>query len=150
MFKATVGYTSKSKEREIIKPSVGTPTIQQVLSKENIFTAQKLVKQIYVDEKITEYIVNIVFATRMPESCGLKDIASFIQYGASPRATLALYNASKAHAFLQQRHFVTPDDIKAVAPAILRHRILLTYEAEAEEITTDQIIHKILASVPSP
>ncbi len=150
MFKLTVNYPSMSEEREILRRSTVTPVIQQVLSKEDIFKVQKLVQQIYVDEKITEYIVNIVFATRIPESCSLKDIASFIQYGASPRATLALYNASKAHAFLQQRHFVTPDDIKAVAPAILRHRILLTYEAEAEEITTDQIIHKILATVPSP
>lgn len=104
----------------------------------------------YVDEKITDYIVNIVFATRVPEQFRLDKIKPFILYGVSPRATLALFNASRAYAFLKRRHFVTPDDVKAIAPAVLRHRILLTYEAEAEGIKTDELVQKILTAIPTP
>jgi MoxR-like ATPase len=150
MFKLLVDYPSIAQEREILRRSLDTNQIQQALTKQEIFEAQNLVKDVYIDERIKEYIVNIIFATRMPSSFKLEDIKRFIQYGVSPRATLALYHASKAHAFLKKRHFVTPDDVKAIACPTLRHRILLTYEAEAEEITPDHIIHKILTRIPSP
>lgn len=150
MFKLLVGYPNIAQEREIIRKTFDIAEIGQALSSSEIFEAQQLVKSVYVDEKIHEYIVNIVFATRMPSSFKLEDIQAYIQYGVSPRATIALYQASKAQAFLRKRHFVTPDDVKAVAPATLRHRILLTYEAEAASITADQIIQKILNRIPTP
>ena len=150
MFKLMVDYPSINEEKEILKRSLIAFDVHQVLSKEEIFTAQQLVKNIYVDEKVSEYIVNIVFATRMPSSFKLDEIKPYIKYGVSPRATLALFNASKAHAFLKRRHFVTPDDVKAVAAAVLRHRILLTYEAEADEVSVDHIIRKILNRIPTP
>lgn len=150
MFKLLVGYPNMKEEREIMTRSFDQSIINNVLSKEEIFQAQQLVKDVYVDEKISEYIVNIVFATRMPASFNLNDIKQYIQYGVSPRATLALFHAAKAHAFLKQRHYVTPDDVKNVAPAVLRHRIVLTYEAQAEEVSVDHIIQKILHKIPTP
>lgn len=150
MFKLLVDYPSINEEREILKRSLDTSIVKPILTKEEIFTAQQLVKDIYVDDKIIDYIVNIVFATRLPSSSKLDEIKHFIQYGVSPRATLALFSAAKACAFLKKRHFVTPDDVKAVAPAILRHRIVLTYEAESEGITADQIIQKIINKIPTP
>ncbi|MDR3550801.1 MAG: MoxR family ATPase [Candidatus Babeliales bacterium] len=150
MFKLLVGYPNMNEEREIMTRSFDQSIINNVLSKEEIFQAQQLVKDVYVDEKISEYIVNIVFATRMPASFNLNDIKQYIQYGVSPRATLALFHAAKAHAFLKQRHYVTPDDVKNVAPAVLRHRIVLTYEAQAEEVSVDHIIQKILHKIPTP
>jgi MoxR-like ATPase len=150
MFKLLVGYPTLQQEREIVKRSLDINQINKVLTKEDIFESQKLVKSIYVDEKIIDYIVSIVFATRMPKTYNIKDIASYINYGVSPRATLALHHAARAHAFLKKRHFVTPDDVKAVAPAILRHRISLSYEAEAQEIKPDTIINTILNVIPSP
>lgn len=150
MFKLLIGYPNIKDEEQIIKKSLSTHTLFNVLTKEDILNAQQLIQQMYVDDKITQYIVNIVFATRTPISYGLKELAPLIQYGVSPRATLALYHAARAHAFLKQRNFVTPDDVKAVCPAILRHRILLTYQAEAENIQTDYIIQKILSAVEAP
>ncbi len=150
LFKLTVGYPNKEQEKEIIQRKIDINTINRVLNKKQIFAAQDLVNTIYIDKKVIDYIVDIVFATREPATFGLQKIASFIQYGVSPRATLALHHAARAHAFLKQRHFVTPDDVKAIAYAVLRHRIILTYEAEAEAITTDQLIHTILSTVPAP
>lgn len=150
MFKLLIGYPNIKDEEHIIKKSLSTQTLFNVLTKEDILKAQQLIQQMYVDDKITQYIVNIVFATRTPISYGLKELAPLIQYGVSPRATLALYHAARAYAFLKQRNFVTPDDVKAVCPAILRHRILLTYQAEAENIQTDYIIQKILSAVEAP
>ncbi len=150
LFKLTVGYPNKEQEKEIIQRKIDIKTINRVLNKKQIFAAQDLVNTIYIDKKVIDYIVDIVFATREPATFGLQKIASFIQYGVSPRATLALHHAARAHAFLKQRHFVTPDDVKAIAYAVLRHRIILTYEAEAEAITTDQLIHTILSTVPAP
>lgn len=150
MFKLLVKYPTAKEEREIVKRSLSLDAINQLLTKEDIVRAQGLVARIYMDEKIVDYIVNIVFATREPAQFHLKELQSFIQYGVSPRATLALYATSKAHAFLKKRHFVTPDDVKAVAPAILRHRLILTYDAEADNVTPDEIIQKILAAVPTP
>jgi MoxR-like ATPase len=150
LFKLHVNYPSVSEEKEILHKSMNPADVQCVLSREDIFASQELLKHMYVDEKIIDYIVNIVFATRMPENYRLDKIKPFILYGVSPRATLALFKASKAYAFLKRRHFVTPDDVKAVAPAILRHRMILTYEAEAEAMKADEIVHKILAAIPTP
>src|SRR5439155_2137209 len=150
MFKLLVHYPSMLEEREIIRRSHAHIPTQQVLTRENIVNAQMLVRDMYVDEKIIDYIVNIVFATRMPQEYKLRELAPYISYGVSPRATLALYQAGKAHAFLHGRHFVVPDDIKAVAHAVLRHRLVLSYEAEADRVTSDDIIKKILGTISAP
>jgi len=109
-----------------------------------------VVKKIYMDEKIEQYIVDIVFATREPAEFQLKDIEPLIAFGGSPRASIALANASKAYAFIKRRGYVIPEDVRDIGRAILRHRILLTYEAEAEEITTEEIITQIFESIPTP
>jgi MoxR-like ATPase len=150
MFKLIVDYPKPDQEREILRRNLDVNTITKVLSREDIFKAQELVEQIYVDEKILDYIVNLIFATRMPEEVHLDAIKPYILYGVSPRATLALFHAAKAYAFLKKRHFVTPDDVKAVAPNIFRHRIVLTYEAEADNVLSDAVINTILNSMPSP
>ncbi|MFT6765734.1 MAG: MoxR-like ATPase [Alteromonas naphthalenivorans] len=150
MFKLDVKYPEKIHEKEILNKNFDLNQIKQVLKKKDIFESQGLVQKIYVDDKIKDYIVDIVFATRNPKEYKLNDIADYIQYGVSPRATLALHQAARAYAFLKARHFVIPDDIKAVAPAILRHRLLLSYQAEAEDIKTDIVIQKILSTIPSP
>jgi len=150
MFKLLIGYPTQEQEKQIVKKSMDMDSVNQVLTKKDIFDAQALIKEIYIDDKVVDYIVDLVFATRMPGEFNLHKIKSFIQYGVSPRATLALNQASKAHAFLRKRHFVTPDDVKAVAVPILRHRVLLTYEAEAEEVSSDYVVQKILEKVPSP
>jgi MoxR-like ATPase len=150
MFKLVVTYPKMTEEREIITKAFAPQEIYTVMDKETITSSQKLVSDIYIDDKVTDYILHIVFASRNPKDYKLGEIAPFIEYGASPRATLALTTAAKAHAFLRKRHFVMPDDIKAVAPDILRHRILLTYEAEAETISTDLIVQKILHAITAP
>lgn len=150
MFKLVVGYPSKVEERELLRRPLDTNTLNPMLSAAEIKTAQELVKQVYVDERIIEYIVNIVHATRNPELIKLESIKPYIDCGASPRATLALYHAAKAHAFIKRRHFVTPDDVKAVADKALAHRIILSYLAEAEQISGKALIHKIINAVPCP
>jgi MoxR-like ATPase len=150
MFKLIVTYPSISEEKEVLKRAFEHNSIHQVLSKSEIHTTQSLIEQIYLDEKVIDYILQIVFATRNPQDFGLTDIKHLIEHGASPRATLAIYHAAKGHAFLRKRHFVTPDDVKAVLLDILRHRILLTYEAEAENITSDQVVQQILRTIPAP
>ncbi len=150
MFKLLVKYPSIKEEREIVKRSLTSTQVHQIVSRDDIQRAQRLVRNIYTDDKIVDYMVNIVFATREPAQYHAKDLQHLIQYGVSPRATLALYIASKAHAFLKRRHFVTPDDVKTVCPAILRHRLVLTYDAEADNINADSVIEKILSVVPTP
>ena len=150
MFKLLVNYPSMAQEKEIIKKTAQVSSIVQQLTQEEILAQQALVKQIYVDEKIIDYIVSIIFATRAPEKFDLRNLKPLISYGVSPRASLTLYAAAQAHAFLKKRHFVTPDDIKAVAFPALRHRIIVTYEAEVEGITQDDIIRTILNTVPTP
>jgi len=150
LFKLTVGYPSMYEEREILKRTHDITQLHQVLTKEQIFHAQQLVRAVFVDEKIIDYIISIVFATRTPHEYKLKEIQSYIKYGVSPRATLALLAAARAQAFLQRRHFVTPDDVKKVAPSILCHRIVLTYEAQAQEINTSQIVTQILNTIHTP
>jgi MoxR-like ATPase len=150
MFKLLVHYPERHNEKEIVKRTQKPAPILQVLKKEDIFSAQRVVEDVYVDDKVVDYIINLVFATRDPRAAHLDDIAAYINYGVSPRASIALYKASKAHAFLKNRHFVTPDDVKAVAHAVLRHRLLLTYEAEADNVKPDAIITTILNRVASP
>ncbi|MBD3273297.1 AAA domain-containing protein [Candidatus Dependentiae bacterium] len=150
LFKLLVEYPNISQEKDIIKNVFYPNKINKVLETEDIKESQKLIDQIYIDEKVIDYILKIVFATRLNDGDKIEELENLIEYGASPRASLALHHASKTYAFLKKRNFVIPDDVKAVATDILRHRILLTYQAEAENITTDQIIQKILRTIPSP
>ncbi len=150
MFKLIIGYPSFDEEKKIVQSSLDISVIEQILTKEDLLVAKELVKKVYVDDKICDYITRIVYATREPEKYDLADIKTFIQYGVSPRATLALYQAAKAYAFLKKRNFVIPDDIKMVAPAIMRHRLMISYEAEALGYSSDNLIAKILAVIPTP
>lgn len=150
LFKIHVDYPTIFEELEILNRSIITNQIIQVLTKNDILESQQLTQAIYVDEKIKQYILAIVFATRKPADYKLQDIASYINYGVSPRATLALYHAAKTHAFLAKRHYVTPDDVKAICLPALRHRMHLTYEAEADNVTADMIIKKIINTIPTP
>ena len=132
------------------RADVGHPQPQAVATKEDILAARQLVKQVYVDERVREYIVNLVLATRDPGSIKRSDLVGFVEVGASPRASIGLAQASKAHAFIQGRAYVTPEDVKAVAMEVLRHRIILSYEAEAEEVSAETVVQKILDSVEVP
>src|SRR5450755_1671464 len=152
MFKVILDYPGIEEERKILdRMAFTSPEIQikPVVSLDEILHTQKIVDQIHVDEKIRDYIVKIVFATRKPEDYKL-DIKHFIQYGASPRATIYLTVAAKAWALLQGRDYVIPEDVKSIGPDVLRHRIILTYEAEAQSVTSDAIVKKILNAVPVP
>jgi MoxR-like ATPase len=124
--------------------------IDRVATPSQILATRRHIAELYMDDRIVDYIVEIVHATRNPEQAGLAELQPLIEYGASPRATLSLAQASRAHAFLRGRAFVTPDDVKAIAPDVLRHRILRTYEAEAEEVTSDEIAARILDAIPTP
>jgi MoxR-like ATPase len=152
MLKLHVGYPSRDEEREIMRRMAGGHAIdvRNVASPEAILEARGRIADLYMDDRIVDYIVDIVHATREPAAAGLKELVPLIEFGASPRATIALAQASRAHAFLRGRAFVTPDDIKAIAPDVLRHRVLTTYEAEAEEVTSDEIVRRVLATVESP
>ncbi len=152
MLKVKVGYPTREEEKVIMDRMSGgkPPQAQKVIDIQHLVRARELVTQIYMDEKVKDYILNVVFATREPGRYGLKDQADYIQFGASPRATIALSQASRAHAFLRHRGFVTPEDVKAVAFDVLRHRIALTYEAEAEELTTEKLIQRVFDRVEVP
>ncbi|RME47765.1 MAG: MoxR family ATPase [Caldilineae bacterium] len=152
MLKVRVDYPSRDEERIIIERMTGgpLPPVRPVVDPARILRARKSVRQIYVDNKLKEYILDLIFATRHPDQNGLGDLQPLIAFGASPRAGIYMVMAARAHAFLRGRGFVTPEDIKQVAPDILRHRIITTYEAEAEEITTDDIVQRILEHVEVP
>jgi MoxR-like ATPase len=152
MMKILVHYPTKEEEIEILKRNSSSykSTIETVVTKEAILKAKDIVRQIYMDEKIEQYIVDIVFATRFPQDFKLEKLKHLIAYGGSPRASINLSIASKAHAFMKRRGYVIPEDVRAVCYDILRHRIGLTYEAEAENITQDQIISEILNTVEVP
>ena len=124
--------------------------LKNQLKTEQILAARKIVDQIHISQNIQQYIVSLVCSTREPDKYGLKDLKSLIKYGASPRATIFLSIAAKSHAFLNKRGFVIPEDVRSVGQSILRHRIILSYEAEAEDITTDNIIQRIYETVPTP
>ena len=152
MFKLHITYPDKKEEREILDRMAVTKKdfqVNPVISPKDILRLRSIVDKIYIDDKIKDYIIDIVFASRDPKSYNLK-LEEFIEYGASPRATIYLTLASKAHAFLKGRGFVTPQDVKSIGMDVLRHRIILTYEAEAEEMTAEDIIQKIFDTVEVP
>src|SRR5204863_7674286 len=152
MLKLKVGYPSKVEERQILD-LMGTSSpkldVQAIVDPTEILRSRELVNSIYVDDRVKDYIVDIVFATREPSAYKLQ-MSGLIRYGASPRATIALTLAARARAFLSGRGYVTPQDIKSVGSDVLRHRIIVSYEAEAEEVTTEQIIERVFANLPVP
>lgn len=152
LMKVIIGYPSRDEEKVIIRQNISNERHQAkaLLTPEEIIEAQKIVEQIYVDEKIEKYIVDLVFATRFPADYGLKDLQSMIAFGASPRASISLARAARAYAFIHQRGYVIPEDVIAISHDVLRHRIGLTYEAEANNISTDEIITEILDKVQVP
>jgi MoxR-like ATPase len=152
MLKLRVGYPSRDEEKEIMRRMAGGAPIpvEHAASPAAIMEARTRIADLYMDDRIVDYIVDIVHATREPREYGLAELEPLIEFGASPRATIALAQASRAHAFLRGRAFVTPDDIKAIAPDVLRHRVLTTYEAEAEEVTSDDLVQRVLGRIESP
>ena len=152
MLKVVVSYPKKEEEKLIVRMhNAGEfPKAQAILKPEDIVRARKVVREVYMDEKIERYIVDIVFATRNPQDYGLGKLSGLISYGASPRASIALSMAPKAYAFIRRRGYVIPEDVRAVCNEVLRHRIGLTYEAEAENVTTEQIIAEVINAVEVP
>ena len=153
MLKLQIGYPSKEEELKILQSMATTgakPSASAVVTPEQILSARSTVNEIYLDPKISNYIIELVFCSREPENHGLEELKPLIQFGASPRATIFLTLAAKAWAFLNGRGYVTPQDVKSIAPDILRHRIMLTYEAEAEEWSTERVVQRILETVPVP
>ena len=153
MLKLHITYPKKAEELDILNRMTGNEpvTARQVVTTENIVEARSLVNQVYMDDKIKGYIIDLVFATRNPETHeDLKEIRDLIHYGASPRATIFLATAARAHAFLRRRGYVTPEDVKSIGMDVLRHRVIVTYEADAEDITSEQIIQRIFDCVEIP
>ena len=152
MLKVIVGYPTKEEEKEIINLNLKGqfPKPNAILKPEDIIRAREIVREVYMDEKIGKYIVDIVYATRTPEAYKLGKLKDLISYGASPRASISLAQAAKAYAFIKRRGYVIPEDVRAVCPEVLRHRIGLTYEAEAENVTTEEIVQEILNAVEVP
>jgi MoxR-like ATPase len=152
MLKLTVSYPSPEEELEIIRrvTKINEIKVDAVVSPKDIKKARDVVKQVYIDEKIERYIVDIVFATRNPDKYGLNELNDLINYGASPRASIYLSLAAKAHAFLRRRGYVTPEDVRAIGMDVMRHRIILSYEAEAEEVGTEDVIRKVLNRIEVP
>ncbi len=152
MLKITVGYPGRDDEKEILWRMAGGSEIKvaQVADPGELLQLRRSIAELYMDQKIVDYIVDVVRATREPQSVGLTDLRALIAYGASPRASIYLARAARALAFLRGRAYVVPEDIKAVAPDVLRHRVLLTFEAEAEDVTSDGIISKVLETVDVP
>ena len=152
MLKIKITYPKKTEEKQILERMTSGQDIKinPVITPEEINRTKQTVQEIYIDEKVKNYIVDIVFATRNPEDYKIKDLKPLIAYGASPRATIYLTMASKAYAFLHGRGYVTPEDVKIIGADVLRHRIILTYEAEAEEVTTDNVVKQIFDGVEVP
>jgi MoxR-like ATPase len=152
MLKVVLGYPNKDEEQKIIRLNIATefPKVNRILRPEDIIEARKVVKEVYMDEKIERYIVDIIFASRRPEDYRLSKFKGLISYGASPRAGINLALASKAYAFIKRRGYVIPEDVRAVCADVMRHRIGLTYEAEAENISSEDVVKEILNSVEVP
>ena len=152
MLKVVIGYPKKEEEQAIIRQNIASEkkTVLPILSTADIIKARKIVEEVYLDEKIEKYIVDIVFATRNPEEYGLKDLKQMIAFGGSPRASINLAKAARAYAFIHRRGYVTPEDVRAVCYDLLRHRIGLTYEAEANNVTTEDVITEVLNAVQVP
>jgi MoxR-like ATPase len=152
MLMVKVGYPTRLEERQIIDRTTGVIETKAscVANTAQLLAARRIVRDVYMDDRVKDYIVEVVFATREPSQRGMKDLQSLIEYGASPRASIALALAARAHAFLRHRGYVTPEDVKAIGPDVLRHRVVLTYEAEAEEITSEQIVRRVFEVVEVP
>ena len=152
LMKVTIGYPTKVEEKVIIRQNINAlkSNIQALITPQEIVEVRELVNKIYVDEKIERYIVDIVFATRFPSDYGLNDLSSIISFGASPRASISLARAARAYAFLKNRGYVIPEDVRAVSHDVLRHRIGLSYEAEANNISADEVISEILDKIAVP
>lgn len=152
MLKVKIGYPTRDEELSIMRQNVAgnDKAIKPIVSTKDILSARDVVKQVYMDEKIERYILDIVFATRDPQNYKLEKLVPLISYGASPRASISLAMASKAHAFIKRRGYVIPEDVRAICPDVLRHRVAVTYEAEAEEITSEHVVAEILNSVEVP
>jgi MoxR-like ATPase len=152
MLKVRVGYPTRDEEKEILRRmSGGEPIpVSRVASVDEILAARRQVAGLYLDDRIAEYVLDLVSATREPRAFGLSDLAPLVEFGASPRATIALGACARAHAYLRGRPYVIPEDVKAIGPDVLRHRLVLTYEAEAEEVTADEIVRRIFRAVRVP
>ncbi len=152
MLKLSVDYPSKEEELQIIRRMAAgsEPQVEPVVDPEEILRARQAVADIYMDSKVEHYIVDLVFATRDPKSYGLEELADLIAFGGSPRASICLAKTARAHAFLRRRGYVTPEDVRAVAMDALRHRVLVTYEAEAEEVSSEDVVQKVLNKVEVP
>ena len=152
MLKVVIGYPKKEEEQAIIRQNIASEkkTVLPILSTADIIKARKIVEEVYLDEKIEKYIVDIVFATRNPEEYGLKELKQMIAFGGSPRASISLAKAARAYAFIKHRGYVIPEDVRAVAHDVLRHRIGLSYEAEASEVTSEEIVSRIINKVEVP
>jgi len=152
MLKVVIGYPTKEEEKQIMRVNVkrNFPKIEAVITPEKILRAREVVREVYMDEKIENYIIDIVFASRNPEEYGLPDLKHFINYGGSPRASINLAVAAKAYAFIQRRGYVIPEDVRAIAEDVMRHRIGITYEAEAENVNQEEIVSNILNKVEVP
>src|SRR6186997_45336 len=152
MLMIKVGYPNRNEERQVMDRMTGVipAKANARCSPEQLLDARKVVRDVYMDDRVKEYIVDVVFATREPQKKGMKDLAPLIEYGASPRASIALNLAARAHAFLRHRGYVTPEDVKAIGPDVLRHRVVLSYEAEAEEVTAEDIVKRVFEVVEVP
>ena len=153
MLKLKVDYPTKDEEKQILRKMAKTSvnqSINPVAKPEQILRAQNIINDIYVDEKVEEYILNLIFATRNPEDFGLNDLPGLIDYGASPRASINIVLAARARAFIERRGYITPEDVRFVGADVLRHRIILTYEAEAEELTSEEIIQRLFETIEVP
>ncbi len=152
MLKVIINYPKKEEEKLIIRQNISgvKPEIKPILSKDEILEARKIVREVYLDEKIERYIVDIVFATRFPQEHGLANLSNMISFGASPRASINLALAARAYAFIKRRGYVIPEDVRAVCHDVMRHRIGLSYEAEANNLTTEEVISEILNKVEVP
>jgi MoxR-like ATPase len=152
MLMVRVGYPSRAEERAVMERMTGklVATAKPVVTPQQIINARQVVRDVYVDDRVKEYIVDVVFTTREPQKKGMKDLGPLIEYGASPRASIALNLCARAHAFLRHRGYVTPEDVKAIGPDVLRHRLILSYEAEAEEITAEDVVRRVFEVVEVP
>ncbi len=152
MLKLSIGYPNKEEELEIMRRMAGksVPEVKPVVTPKDIVSARSLVNEVYIDEKVEHYIIDIVFATRNPKEYGLDELQDLIAFGASPRASIYLFQAAKAHAFLRRRGYVIPEDVRSIGMDVLRHRIIVTYEAEAEEVTPEDVVRKILNKIEVP
>jgi MoxR-like ATPase len=152
MLKLSIGYPNKEEELEIMRRMAGrdVPEVSPVVKPSDIISARALVNEVYIDEKVEHYIIDIVFATRDPKEYGLDELQDLIAFGASPRASIYLHQAAKAHAFLRRRGYVIPEDVRSIGMDVLRHRIIVTYEAEAEEVTPENVVRKVLNKIEVP